>query len=242
MNELRDPAVDGALEKWRARWPEWPIAELFVAPLHRERAQAWFALRHELRQAAWGGTDPRPGEAKLAWWAEELNGWKQGARRHPLGIVLQREPAPWHALAASLPTLLALRERVATTEEAANVLAPFADSVAGIAAILFRVGNPAPTDNVVNGVLAERVLEGADAGVPLEFVARAGEAPPPTAARLWAKSLLERWPAPHDGSAAGRVHASLLRERLRRFAAGGAPDAPLPAWRTLAISWKAARR
>lgn len=242
MTELRDPTVDAALEKWRARWPEWPIAEKFVPPLHRERAQAWFALRSELKQAAWAGADPRPGEAKLAWWVEELNGWKQGARRHPLGIVLQREPAPWHALAATLPALLALRERVGTSDEAAASLMPYADSIAGIAAILFRVGTPAPTDNVVFALLAERVLEGADAGVPLEFVARAGEAPPPTAARLWAKSLLERWPAPHDGSAAGRLHASLLRERLQRFAAGGAPEAPLPAWRTLMTSWTAARR
>ena len=240
---VRDPEVDGALEKWRARWPEWPLAELFLPPLHRERAIAWFALRQELRQAAWGGADPRTGEAKLAWWAEELKGWKQGARRHPLGIVLQREPAPWHLLGASLPALHALRERAGTTDEMTRLIAPYADSVASIASIRCRIGDPAPTDNVVLGVLAERVLDGGDAAVPLEFVARTGaDAAPLAASRLWADALLERWPEPHDGSAAGRVYASLLRERLRRFASGGVPDAPLNAFRALMTSWRAARR
>jgi hypothetical protein len=240
---VRDPAVDTVIEKWRAHWPEWPLAEPFVPPLHRERALAWFALRDELTHAAWSGSDPRPGEAKLAWWGEELQGWRKGARRHPLGNVLQPLPAAWSTLAWSLPTLLASRERAGDTDEAVRVIEPFAESVASVAQTVFGSGKPAPMENVALGLLAERVLEGGDAAAPLEFVAKAGEgAAPNTAARACAAELLARWPAPHDGSVAGRLHASLVRERLQRFAKGGVAGRPLPAWRALFTSWQAARR
>ena len=54
-------SLAGFTEKWRARWPEWRVAEVFVPVEQRERAIAWFALRQELADAAWGGNDPRPG-------------------------------------------------------------------------------------------------------------------------------------------------------------------------------------
>ena len=88
-------ALQGFLGKWRARWPEWAIAETFIPEAQREVAQAWLALREEISEAAWGGQDPRPGDAKLGWWTEELMGWSRGARRHPLGQVLQKRAAPW---------------------------------------------------------------------------------------------------------------------------------------------------
>ena len=70
-------ALQGFLGKWEAQWPEWRVAEAFVPAAQRQRAQAWFALREELAEAAWGGEDSRPGEAKLGWWAEELDGWSE---------------------------------------------------------------------------------------------------------------------------------------------------------------------
>jgi hypothetical protein len=242
LSDVRDVAFDSALEKWRASLPEWPFAETFLAPLHRERATAWFALRHELIEAAWGGSDPRPGELKLGWWAEELQGWSRGVRRHPLGIVLQRENAPWVALAATLPSLLASRERAADEAEAFQRLEPFAEGVSTIAATLFGGGETAPARSVVSALLARRVLEFGDDAVPLQFLAKAGvNAAPLTAARLWAAHLLAGWPLPHGGSAAGRLHASLIHERLRRFAEGAAPG-PVPAWRAVIVAWRGARR
>ena len=71
-------ALRGFLGKWEAQWPEWRVAEAFVPVPQRELAQAWFALREELAEAAWGGEDARPGDAKLSWWAEELDGWSRG--------------------------------------------------------------------------------------------------------------------------------------------------------------------
>ena len=111
-------ALQGFLGKWRARWPDWAVADAFVPADQRERVWAWLALRDELAEAAWGGEDPRPGDAKLGWWADELDGWSRGARRHPLGLALQKVPAPWPGLAACLPALRASRERPAGLDAA----------------------------------------------------------------------------------------------------------------------------
>ena len=240
---VRDASFDSALEKWRTRWPEWTFAEPFVPVVHRDRALAWFALRDELTDAAWSGSDPRPGEAKLGWWAEELRGWQGGVRRHPLGIVLQREHASWSVLAASLPSLLATRERATTVADAFERVEPFSEGLSRIAAALFGRGEPAPTSSVIASVLAKRAIYDGDAAAPLEYVARGGaDAAPHAAARLWAGTLLERWPPPHGGSVPGRMYAAMLRERLKRYATGGAPDRPLPGWRALFTAWNAARR
>ena len=236
-----DPqALAGFLGKWTTRWPEWHVAEVFVPAAQREPAVAWFALRQELTDAAWGTSDPRPGEAKLAWWVEELQGWSQGRRRHPLGITLQRLPVPWKLLAACLPALLASRESPADFDDAIGALEPFAEGIAGIAVTLFGGKTPAPAGSVVIGLLAEQLLQQGDTAVPLLTRARLGDAiPEHAAARVWAGELLQRWPPPHDGSVPGRIHAALLRERLRRFAAGKslAPSR----WRVLWTAWRAAR-
>lgn len=234
-------ALSGFADKWRARWPEWRVAEAFVPASQRNIAVAWFALRQELTDAAWGGTDPRPGEAKLGWWIQELHGWSQGRRRHPLGLALQPLPVSWSLLAACVPALLASRERATDTEHAIVALESFAEGVAGIAATLFGGDSPVPARIVVVGLLAEQVLLQGDAAVPLRTRAQLVETAPLRAARAWAAELLQRWPQPHGGARPGRIHAALLRERLRRFVAGRAPSQPLPRWRALWIAWRAAR-
>ena len=90
--------------KWRARWPEWGIARVFVPAGQRELAEHWFALLQEWTDAA-TTAEPAPGLAKLAWWQEELRGWAKGARRHPLGARLQKLPLDWTMLAMALPAL-----------------------------------------------------------------------------------------------------------------------------------------
>ncbi len=238
-----EQSLSGFLDKWHARWPEWTVASVFIPAAQREWITAWFALRHELSTAAWAGEDPRPGEAKLAWWSEELQGWTQGRRRHPLGIALQRHAAPWGSLAASLPSLLSSRDRAADTHEALSTLEPFAEAVACISAALSsEATTPAPARSVVVGLLAERVLAGGDAVVPLQVLAGLQlDNPPQAPARAWARDLLDHWPPPHEGTAAGRVHAALVRERLRRFVAGRDPEGALPNWRALLAAWRAAR-
>ncbi|SIQ96672.1 hypothetical protein SAMN05421546_2119 [Solilutibacter tolerans] len=103
---VNEAAAEAAsfVEKWRTRWPEWGIARVFVRADQRELAEHWFALLQEWTDAA-STTEPAPGLAKLAWWQEELRGWAKGARRHPLGARLQKQPVDWNAVADALPAL-----------------------------------------------------------------------------------------------------------------------------------------
>lgn len=233
--------IDTFTDKWRARWPEWRVAEVFVPRDERERMLAWFALRQELTDAAWGGSDSQPGEAKLAWWAEELDGWAQGRRRHPLGQVLQCQPVHWGMLVACLPALHASRASSQDTAQAINVLEPFAEGLAGVAATLYRCDTPAPARSVVVGLLAERLLTHGSGAVPRYIQAEPDAAGPDAAARAWANELLQSWPRAHDGARAGRIHAALLRVRLQAFAAGKLASVPVSYWRALHTAWRAAR-
>lgn len=239
--EVRDDgsqALAGFVGKWRTRWPEWTIAEVFVPAAQRPLALAWAALQQELTDAAWGGSDPVPGQAKLGWWQEELVGWSRGARRHPLGAVLQRASAPWAVLAASLPSLASSRDRPGDAEEAFAAVTPFADAAAAVDAALFDGGaEPGPGARALAAatLLAGRLLLDGDAGVPLSALARAGQADPRP---LWAARLRQRWPAAGDATRPRRLWAALAYARL------GRPDAvaPLPGWQVLLTGWRAARR
>ena len=210
------------IDKWRRRWPEWSVAEAFVAPSQRRAATAWFALLQELSEAAWGGSDPTPGLAKLAWWHEELEGWAKGARRHPLGEILQRLEAPWTPLARALNGLPDTRGRA--PGEALEALAALAAGIAGCEAALFP---------------DERATPGQEAAAAVR-AALLGERALLTGAADDAGWLLERWPRPVAGPIPRRLHSRLLRARLERLAAGR-PAAPMPGWRVLAASWRASR-
>ncbi len=138
---VEPPPSDSFVDKWRARWPEWAVAEAFVPDAQRAPAAAWFALLQEFSDAAWGGTDPAPGLAKLAWWQEELRGWAGGARRHPLGAVLLPSSATWHGLADAMPGLRH-RDLPARPAQALAELEAFAAACAGVETALFD----APSD------------------------------------------------------------------------------------------------
>ncbi len=234
---------DSFIGKWRARWPEWQVAEAFLPGATRAAWSAWFALRQELADAAWAGADPRPGEAKLAWWAEELQGWSQGRRRHPLGAGLQSLPAPWTRLAAALRALAAARDRATDLAEANAVLAPFADAVASVDAVLASDPDARDAGTVAFGLLGQRALLGDDNAVPLQVRARLGAgASGREQSVAWAQELLRQWPA-LQGARAERIHAALVRERLRLGVAAGADGGrPLQYWRVLATAWRAARQ
>ncbi len=239
-------ALDSFLGKWRVRWPEWQVAAVFLPAAQRETALAWFALLQECTDAAWGGSEATPGQAKLAWWQEELQGWARGARRHPLATALQAQAAPWTALAATLSALPASRERPRDTDDAIATLQPFAQVLAECEAGLFvplraaeRVSTDAGADIAV-ALLGERLLQHPQQVVPMQLIASHGEAASTNAAeRAWAIALLRRWPDA-CGVAPRRIHAGLLRARLQRFSANGA-NAPLPSWRVPFVAWSAAR-
>ncbi|MGV8941529.1 MAG: phytoene/squalene synthase family protein [Lysobacter sp.] len=251
MNDINDPedvqrpadarddepvALANFLDKWRARWPEWSVAEVFIPAGQRPLVLAWATLQQELADAAWGGADPRPGVAKLGWWQEELIGWKRGARRHPLGTVLQAHPAPWDRLAAALPGLADSRERPVDAREAFAVLMPFAQVVAEIEAVLFAVPGSDPDARLIAAALLHaRFAQPGDNHVPLDMLARAGSGDP---SDTWARELRQQWPTLPAGNRPRRLWTALACQRLRQHDA----VQPLPAWKALWVVWRAARR
>lgn len=223
----REEAVDdgaGFVRKWRGAWPEWSIAETFLPSPERALAPWWQALQFELMESAWGGADARPGEAKLGWWVEELAGWSEGRRRHPLGAVLSAQPAPWATLARALPELAASRRRPASLDEALAQLQPVASAVAAVESALLARYTDAETVAAcwLHGRLARHA-----GGLAGEGVAAAG----------WSAALLARWPRAHGAATTRRLEAALARARLR---AGDAarPRGPLT---VLWACWRAAR-
>lgn len=237
----QDQALQDFAGKWRARWPEWSVAEVFVPRTQRAVAVAWAALQQEFADAAWGGSDALPGEAKLGWWMEELHGWQQGRRRHPLGVSLQRQSAPWDVLAAALPSLRDSRERPGDRNEAFDSLLPIARAIAAIDAALFE---PMPgqlaeaaVPAIVSSLLeARRVLQG-DAAVPLSVVARATARPGEGAAAEWSRELLAQWPRRGGATVPRRLWTALARTRLQR----GDAARPLSPWTALLAAWRGAR-
>ena len=213
----KSSAHETFVDKWRSRWPEWAVAEAFVLTAQREPAAAWFALLQEFAEAAWGGTDPAPGLAKLAWWQEELRGWAKGARRHPLGAMLQSQTAAWDALADAMPPLRH-RDLPARPGEAMAELRGFGEACAGVESALFDA--PSTPQLATVGLLAGPVVrEGGQAA---------------------AAALLQAWPQAAAGARAVRVHGGLVRLRLRQAAVHGRWE-PARRWRSLWNAWRAAR-
>lgn len=227
-----DDALASFMGKWLERWPEWPLAEVFVARDRRETAVAWAVLQQELLDAAWGGSDARPGEAKLAWWHEELQGWSQGRRRHPLGRLLQRHPAPWAALADALPALGHSRERPLDADDAFAAIRPAAAAALRIEADLFG-GAASDAEPIAATWLAWRVIQHGEPAVPLAVLGEAGQG---DAVGRWREALRRRWPSGRGAARVRRLWSTLARLRL----ASGPGGAPL-AWRVLWAAWRAAR-
>lgn len=204
-------------DKWRALWPEWALAEVFVPAAQRDSAAAWFALLQEFADAAWGGSDPAPGLAKLAWWQEELRGWAKGARRHPLGEVLQPQPAPWQALADAMG-VLRHRELPADAGAALAAMQGFGTAAAQVEAALFG-GQPSHS------------------AAPLAMLAPWGVA---LGGAANAVALMEASRDLHPASRPSRLLNALLALRLSKAARDGQWQ-PAGRWSSLWALWRAAR-
>ncbi|MFC5569307.1 phytoene/squalene synthase family protein [Lysobacter yangpyeongensis] len=226
-------AVGEFLDKWRARWPEWGVAEVFVPRGQREPVLAWMTLVQELTDAAWGGSDPRPGEAKLGWWIEELQGWARGIRRHPLGAVLQKFPVPWTQVAAALPSLRDSRERPVDAGDALAQMRSFSEAVAAIETGLFGGDEAGAPAVIAVNLLQLRIAHHPAEAAPLQVLAQAGEG---GALAEWVRQLA-RQATVDAGSRPRRVFAGLSRARLLR----GTPADPVPAIAALWAAWRAAR-
>jgi hypothetical protein len=223
-----DADLQDFLGKWRGRWPEWRIAQVFVAEAQRETAEAWFAMLQEWTDAAWAGDDPTPGSAKLGWWREELIGWSKGARRHPLGAVLQKRSAMWAELANRLTALQNVREPLRADVDP-DILRPQLQALSSVIATceydLFATQG-APADDAF-GLLAAYALWRHDESIDAARI------------KAWAQKLAMTAPR-RAGSQPRRIYDALSHARLRRVAADGklaALSPPAALW----CSWRAAR-
>ncbi len=253
-------ALEGFLDKWRARWPEWPVAETFVPPVQRATAVAWFALLQEFEDAMNIAGDPLPADAKLAWWGEELRDWSRRRSRHPLGRVLEPLQAPWRELADVLPVLIEARAQPADEAAAFARWVPFAQALVAVEDAVFaeagagatRQGEtsaspvgPATTpiqpqpqaqariEAVAAQWLAARLMGAGAAATPMA---------PAMAPAVWVERLQWRWPARITAAPVpGRLRLALARARLRGFRGADAGVPPLSPLRTLWLGWRAAR-
>ncbi len=232
-------ALDSFLDKWRQRWPEWAVAEVFVPVPQRSRVVAWFALLQEFDDILNIAGDPLPADAKLGWWATELGDWARHRSRHPLGRLLEPLPAPWGPLAAALPALVAARERPVDPAAALAALDQYCEAVAAAEAVV--LGGPAPQPRQLAAqVLATRLAEAGPLAVPRSLLGEQADAASAARAQCaWADALLDRWPSRTRGAGPRRLWAALARARLRPLASGRRVTVhPL---RTLWTAWRAAR-
>ena len=236
-------ALDSFLDKWRSRWPEWQLAEVFVPEGARARTLAWFALLQEFDDTLNVAGDPLPADAKLGWWGTELRDWAAHRSRHPLGRLLEPVAAPWARLADALPDLVAARERASDGAAALAALDRYAAALAAVEAAVLGGAVPS-TQALAAQVLASRLAEvaGPDALPSSHAYAAGGDAAAGERARRdWAGELLSAWPSRPAGAPARRMWSAFARHRLRRSAAGRAPLAGRPALRILWQAWRAAR-
>jgi len=220
----RAPAQD-FIAKWRERWPEWGIAEGFIAPAQRPLVAVWYALMQEFALAAWAGSEPAPGLAKLAWWQDELIGWGKGRRRHPLGELLLAQSLPWARLAQALNGLSVSRDTVPESSAAAVDLVPLAQALTACEALLFAHAPAADTDQqqpMLLDLLGEQSLLRGDAAAATRCLAE--------------RAALPRVARPRPR----RLQSAILTGRLRQLHKGQ-PQHPPPAWRSLISAWRAAR-
>ena len=228
-------ALDSFLDKWRARWPEWSVGEIFVAPERRDIAVAWFALLQEFDDALNIVGDPLPADAKLAWWGEELRGWAARRSRHPLGRRLEPVRADWARLADALPVLAEGRAQPADREAGLSALSRYGDAVMAVEAGV--LGGAPPAHAILVQTLAMRLAETGTAAVPADHLRSRDDT---AAVRAWATSLLAQWPQ-REGARERRLVSAYAHGRLRRLAQRGEPAA-LPSRAALLFTgWRAAR-
>ncbi|KAF1710408.1 phytoene/squalene synthase family protein [Pseudoxanthomonas kalamensis DSM 18571] len=232
------PALDSFLEKWRTRWPEWSVAEIFVPQARRLPAVAWFALLQEFDDALNIAGDPLPADAKLGWWGEELHGWAQRRSRHPLGRVLEPLPAAWTQLADALPGLQAARTTAETGDAAFASLSAYAEAVAMVETEV--LGASIAPSAILAQVLATRLAETGNAAIPSSIARQAGEGEHADL-RAWGMQLQQHWGDARQGARERRILAGYAQRRLDRLLQSGRPAA-LPSRAALLFSgWRAAR-
>lgn len=243
-------AFDAFLDKWRTHEPEMEVAEAFCARAERARFRLWGVLLHELLESAYAPSEPAVAQARLAWWAEELDA-RRG--RHPVSATVLESGAGAVPVA---PVALAAQQLVGAGR-APRTLADALQDMQSMAAAIAR----AEEAMFGGSAAAEQVQIAASLIVRAALEACAGRA---LARDRMPMDLLARWPLTAAGDAGGlrrelavqllavvgaagsgevlfrRARSGFDRWRLGRWRSG-APGQNVPALRALWIARRAAR-
>jgi hypothetical protein len=247
---VADPvALQGFVEKWLAREPGMALLEVFVPPAQRSLFRAWGAVSAELVECVFELGEREVARTKLAWWSEDLCAWTAG--RHPLVRALAAEPvaavpdaARWRRMLIEAVALLDSPHQPASVEQARAELLPFAEALAQIEADLLGATVDSPT--LALHLQLERSLRGLLGIHPQRSrIVPAGVHPPSSGAtQEYANQLRDLARVPVAGGLLTAYRQLLSEERSRRLARRGDPAHALnlPAWRSLWLGWRAARR
>ncbi len=236
----RDDALEDFTGKWRAHWPESVVAEVRAARPARHRAGLGqpAAGTHRCRLGLQRCRRRRSQARLVGRRIAGLGPWPAPGR----GLALQRQPAPWKALAVMLPSLRDSRERQGDRNEAFEMLTPLAEAIGAIDLALF---GPVPGPSaeaamapILSSLLEARLVLQGDAAVPLSVVARTLARPQAEgAAAEWSAELLAQWPARGGSTVPRRLWTALAHTRLQR----GDAARPLSPWTALLAAWRGAR-
>lgn len=192
-----------ALQKWRDRWPQWAIAEVFIAPAQRLTAQAWFSLLMEWEDLLNQSSEQLIIAAKLQWWQHELAQWSTQRSSHPIAPLLMGLDAPWQLLAEPLSDLAALASVPPTLAQAEASLARVLDAMVAVEMRLFPGERGCDRRLLLLHWLEARCRVGK--GIPAGMSVAA-----------WRRALLDAWPDAPQSERARRLLSTLTRQRLQR--------------------------
>ena len=205
MGQRHHPArsvAHAALQKWWERWPEWAIADVFLAPSQRSIAVAWFSVLMEWEDLLDQRRERTVVAARLRWWKDELAQWSEQHTSHPLATLLAPIDAPWKQLAHALCDLDALHAVPPSFALARTAIARLLDAMVAIELRLFPADCPSDRDVLLLHWLAAR-CGGGEEGVP-EGMSMDG----------WRLALLHAWPETTQGGRARRLFSALARSRF----------------------------
>lgn len=242
------PAVEGFVEKWRAREPEMALVEVFCPAPDRSLLRAIGALQSELVESIFEISDSMVARTKLTWWMQDLHSGERG--RHPLTRAIhaaagdrQLSPDLWLDLLRAALDLLESDHRPTRVEEAIDELLPFSGAWAAVESGLS--GNSSKPSQMAFCLQTQRSLRALAGVFPERSRLPAPWTASPDAERIrhYAATLLEAAPGSESPSLTGVIRVLSARARLRRLAvsADATQAFSLSPWTSLGLGWRAAR-
>ena len=197
------------------------FAEMFVAASEKPLFHVWGALLHELKHTLFELSDAHVTTIKTTWWADEFQRLANAQPRHPITLALSNIEAPWVSLASSLFSVIETAStRASNTEQAIDLLMPFANVLSEVEDKVFKVKLATPKEIMAVHCLLQRLPHGLasddQARVPMHLMARhsvnAMQLP-----NMGNSGLLQDWALELHTQLEHKVAGSLFRSARTRF-------------------------